>query len=115
VTLEQLRDSPFDKIIKGEARVQAIFEDEKVVVFPSKRPCANVHFIVLAKSLRHHSMTDVDFESEEDKAMLGHMMVVATQVARNMNLQNGYRIVSNNGKNAYQTIHNLYIHVIGGQ
>ena len=47
--------------------------------------------------------------------MLGHMYVTAAKVARNINMTQGYRIVSNNGKNAYQTIHNLYIHIIGGQ
>lgn len=53
VTLEQLQDSPFDKIIKGQLQVQAVFEDERVIVFPSKRPCARVHLIVLAKSSQH--------------------------------------------------------------
>lgn len=115
MTLEQLKDSPFDKIIKGDSRVQVLFEDERVIAFPSKNPCANIHFIVLAKSLQHHSMADVDADSEQDEALLGHMMVVAAQLAQSMNIPNGYRIVSNSGKNAFQTIHNLYLHVIGGQ
>jgi len=70
---------------------------------------------VLAKTLERHSLIDVDENSEADKAMLGHMMIVAARVAQTLNLKNGYRIVSNNGKNSHQTIHNLYIHVIGGQ
>ena len=81
MTLEQLRDSPFDKIIKGESRVQVLFEDDKVIAFPAKTQCTNIHFIVLAKSLQHHSMVDVDTETEQDEAMLGHMMVVAAQLA----------------------------------
>ena len=113
MTLDQLQDSPFDKVIKGTERVQAVYEDEKVIVFPSKHPCAQTHLIVLAKSLRHHSLADVE-ETEEDAAMLGHLMVTAAKVARNLNLQ-GYRIVTNNGKNAHQTIFNLYLHLIGGQ
>ena len=60
-------------------------------------------------------MIDVDTESEQDEALLGHMMVVAAQLAQSMNIPNGYRIVNNTGKNAFQTIHNLYLHVIGGQ
>lgn len=59
LTLDQLKDSPFDKIIKGEKQVQALFEDEKVIVFPSKSPCAHVDFIVLAKTDRLHSLIDV--------------------------------------------------------
>ena len=57
--MDQLKDSPFDKIIKGEEQVQALFEDEKVIVFPSKSPCAQVDFIVLAKTDRLHSLIDV--------------------------------------------------------
>jgi len=90
-----------------------LFEDERVIAFPSKRPCANTHFIVLGKTLTRHSLVDIE-DSEEDKAMLGHMMVIAARVAQTLNLQGGYRIVSNNGKNAKQTIYNLYLHVIGG-
>ena len=102
LTLEQLRDSPFDKIIKGEEHAsQVLFEDERVIAFPSKRPCAMTHFIVLAKTLERHSLIDVSEENESDRAMLGHMMVVAAQVAKSLNLQEGYRIISNNGKHSY--------------
>ena len=51
VTLDQLQDSPFDKIIKGETRIQALYEDERVIVFPASRPIANIHYIVLSKNL----------------------------------------------------------------
>lgn len=47
--------------------------------------------------------------------MLGYMMIIAARVAQELNLGEGYRIVSNSGKNAHQTIHNLYLDVIGGQ
>lgn len=111
--MDQLQDSPFDRIIKRIDSVQAIYEDEKVIVFPSKRPCAKVHLIVLAKTLKHRSLVDVQ-ETEEDEMMLGHMMVTAAKVANQLNIQ-GYRIVNNSGKDSYQTIHNLYLHIIGGQ
>lgn len=92
--------------------MDAIFEDERVIVFPSKKPCAKTHLIVLAKTHRIRSLADIQ-ETEEDAALLGHLMVTAAKVARDLNIE-GYRIVTNNGKNAYQTIHNLYLHVIGG-
>ena len=114
VTLDQLRDSPFDKIIKGTDRVDPVlFEDDKVIVFNSKRPCAAKHIIVLAKQQRLQSLIDVE-ETEEDAALLGHMMVTAAKQARVLEIE-GYRIVVNNGKHGHQTIHNLYLDVIGGQ
>ena len=93
--------------------MEAIFEDEKVIVFNSMRPCAKTHLIVLAKTHRVRSLIDIQ-DTEEDATLLGHLMVTAAKVARNLNIE-GYRIVTNNGKNAHQTIHNLYLHVIGGQ
>ena len=82
-------------------------------MFPSNRPCAKVHLIVLAKVLNKHSLVDVQ-DTPEDAALLGHLMVTAAKVARQLNIQ-GYRIVTNNGKDCHQSIHNLYLHIIGGQ
>ena len=80
--------------------MQVLFEDDKVIVFPSLRPAAHTHFIVLAKTLQLQSLTDLE-DTPEHKALIGHMMVKAAQVAQNLNLGNGYRIVTNNGKNAH--------------
>ena len=70
----------YDKIIKGENRVEAIVEDERVIVFASPEPMAKVHFICLAKRLGLHSLADVK-ETPEDEALLGHLMVTAAKVA----------------------------------
>ena len=90
-----------------------VYQDDKVIVFPSRRPSAQFHLIFLAKTHKLHSLVDVQ-ETAEDEALLGHMMVTVGKVCRENNIQ-GYRIVMNNGKNAHQTIHNLYFHVLGGQ
>ena len=58
-----------------------MFEDDRVIVFPSPRPVAQVHFICLAKRLGLHSMTDLK-ETAEDEALLGHLLVIAAKVAR---------------------------------
>ena len=93
--------------------MQAVYEDDKVIVFPDEKPVAAKHFIVLSKTLSMHSLIEAT-ESEEHQAILGNLMVTAAKVARDLNIE-GYRIVMNNGKNAFQTIHNLYVHIIGGQ
>lgn len=57
---------------------------------------------MLAKTLLHHSLADIEESNETDAAMLGHMMVIAARVAKTLNLdQGGYRIVSNSGKSAH--------------
>ena len=80
-------------------------------MFPSQEPVAKVHLIFLAKTLSLHSLINC---KDNDEALLGHLMLTVAKVCREQDLQ-GYRIVMNNGKNAHQTIHNLYVDVIGGQ
>ena len=80
VTLEQLADSPFDKIIKGQMEVEVIYQDDKVIVFPAKNPCATTHFIVLAKSTQLRSLADIQ-ETEAHEELLGHMMITAAKIA----------------------------------
>jgi histidine triad (HIT) family protein len=65
-----------------------------------------MHFIVLAK--------DTKIKLTHDEATLGHMMVVAAKVAKAQGLEEGFRVVVNHGKNSFQTIPNVYLHVIGG-
>lgn len=84
-----------------------------MIVFPDQRPVAAKHLIVLSKTLSMDSLIDAT-DSEEHKTILGNLMVTAAKVARDQNIE-GYRIVMNNGKHAFQTIHNLYVHIIGGQ
>ena len=76
-----------------------VFQDDKVIVFPSRRQLAQVHLIFLAKTHNLHSLNDVQ-ETAEHEALLGHLMVTVAKVCREQNIQ-GYRIVMNNGKNAH--------------
>lgn len=58
-----------------------VFQDDKVIVFPSKQPVAQVHLIFLAKKLGLHSLNDAQ-EASEDEALIGHLMVTVGKVCR---------------------------------
>lgn len=91
-----------------------LFEDETVVAYENNLdPVAKVHFVVEAKNAQQ--IKSLNGVSENDEKLLGHLMKVAAQVARQKGLTEGFRTVINNGKNGCQAEDGLKIHVIGGQ
>ena len=114
VNLNELDDSVLDRIVKGErAGVTVLYEDEKVIAFAEKKPVAKIHFIVAAKDKRLSSLQKV--QEGEDEGLLGHMMLTVAKVARQCEMSEGYRVVTDSGRNCGQTVPNLCMHVIGGQ
>jgi len=112
VTEQETEFSVFDKIVAGDKKgIKVLFEDEKCIAFEDKAPIAKQHFIVLAKDPKA-SLGNMDFKDAE---LYGHLLVKASQVAKQLEMADGYRVVANHGRNAFQTIPNLYLHVIGGQ
>lgn len=83
------------------------YEDEKCIAFDDPSPVAKSHFVVLPKDSKTSFIT-------QDEALIGHLMLVASKVAKTLKLEDGYRVVINNGDNGFETIPNLYLHVIGG-
>jgi histidine triad (HIT) family protein len=101
----------FCRIVEGEIPSTAVFEDDLAYAFADIGPKAPVHILVIP---REHisSMIDVD---ESKKALLGHLMWVAAEIARNKGLGNGYRIVVNTGEDGGQTVDHLHLHLLGGR
>lgn len=111
ITEQEIELSQFDKVIKGERKGVKIFhEDDKCIAFEDFNPIAKTHFIVLAKE----QSTNILKTMEADGSVMGHLMVIAAKVAKMLNLEEGYRIVLDNGRNSFQTIPNVFLHVIGG-
>ena len=79
----------------------------------TSKPVAKVHILIVAKESQLTSLRKV--QEGKDEALLGHMMVQAASIAREAGLENGYRIVTDNGRDCQQKIHHLCLHVIGGQ
>ena len=98
-----MEDCLFCKIAAGDIPSKKLYEDEQVVAFYDIAPQAKVHFLVIPK--KH--IPSAAALTEEDGALLGHV--------REQGLDNGYRVISNVGEDAGQTVKHLHFHVLGGE
>ena len=106
-----MTDCLFCKIIAGEIPTNKIYEDDKVFAFADKNPQAPVHILIIPK--KHiNSLDDV---TAEDKDLLGHIQIVASKLAKEKNLTDGYRVVNNCGVDGGQTVAHIHYHLLGGR
>jgi histidine triad (HIT) family protein len=104
----------FDKIVAGDIPCTKVYEDDTALAFRDIAPAAPTHVVIVPKD--RAGLTHLHKMSKEHKALVGHLMWVASEVARQEGLvEDGYRIVINDGENAGQTVFHLHIHVIGGR
>lgn len=101
----------FQKIIDREIPAQVVYEDNQALAFRDINPQAPVHILIIPKK----PMAQIELMTSEDEALLGHLFYVATQVAKQEGLQDGYRLVVNNGVQGGQTVFHLHIHLLGGR
>lgn len=109
---EVMEDCIFCKIISGEIPCDKIYEDDMVLSFRDINPGAPCHFLIIPK--KHlESLNDI---SEEDSKIIAHIFIVAKQLAVQNGIdQSGYRIVSNCGVDAGQSVQHVHFHVLGGR
>ena len=100
----------FQKIINRELPADIVYEDEICLGFRDINPTAPVHILVIPKK----PIVAVGTASEEDKEILGHCLLMCTKVAELEGLKD-FRVVSNSGAGAGQTVFHLHFHVIGGR
>ena len=101
----------FCKIANGEIPSTKVYEDDTVVAFNDLEPQAPSHILVIPKA---HISSAADI-TPENSAVIAHIFEVIPQIAKAENLENGYRVVSNCGEHAGQTVHHLHFHVLGGK
>ncbi|XP_061192319.1 uncharacterized HIT-like protein Synpcc7942_1390 [Saccostrea echinata] len=101
----------FSKIVDKSIPADIIYEDELCMAFRDISPQAPVHFLVIPKS----PILGISDAVIQDKELLGHLLLIAKQVAEQENLSNGYRLVINEGPDGAQSVHHLHIHVMGGR
>ena len=106
-----MTDTLFEKIVKREIPADIIYEDELSLVIKDINPVAPIHLLVIPKK----KIEKISDASKEDRALLGHLMFVAGEVARDLGVQESFRLVVNNGKGAGQTVFHLHIHLIAGK
>ncbi|XP_052812442.1 adenosine 5'-monophosphoramidase HINT1-like [Mya arenaria] len=104
-------DTIFGKILRREIPTPYIYEDDQCVAFKDINPTAPVHFLVIPRK----PIMSLDNAEDEDEQLLGHLMLVAKKVAKEQGLENGYRVVLNNGEDGSQSVFHIHLHVMGGR
>lgn len=103
----------FDKIVNKEIPAAIIHEDELCIAFRDINPQGPVHFLVIPKN--KDGLNKLSNAEPRHKALLGHLLYTAAEVARKEGLADGYRTVINDGKDGAQSVYHLHVHVIGGR
>ena len=104
-------DCLFCKIAAKTIPAKIVYEDDEVFAFEDIGPQAPTHILICP---RKHFAALHDATSD-DQAVLGKLQLVAAQLARKLNLLEGYRTVLNNGSGAGQSVFHLHLHLLGGR
>jgi histidine triad (HIT) family protein len=106
-----MTDSIFTRIIRREIPGEIVHEDEHCIVLSDIHPVAPTHLLIIPKK----QIPRIAEASENDAALLGHLLIQAKLAAQRAGLKNGFRIVINNGPDAGESVPHLHVHVIGGR
>jgi histidine triad (HIT) family protein len=106
-----MQDNIFLKIIERKIPAKIVYEDVRCLAFHDINPQAPVHVLVIPrKVIRTHA--DI---GEEDRELIGHLHRVASQLAEQLHIADGYRVVVNCKEPAGQTVPHLHLHLLGGR
>jgi histidine triad (HIT) family protein len=101
----------FQKIADREIPAKLLHEDAVCIAFHDISPQAPTHVLVVPRK----AIPRVGEATAEDQATLGHLLLVAAQVARQLNLAKGFRLVINNGPDGGESVPHLHVHLLGGR
>jgi len=101
----------FEKIINREIPADIVYEDELSLAFKDINPQAPTHILIIPKK-PIEKLSDANIE---DQVLLGHLMLVAGKIAEQLNLDNTFRIIINNGAGAGQSVFHLHLHLMSGR
>jgi histidine triad (HIT) family protein len=101
----------FCKIIAGQIPANKLYEDDDLMAFHDISPQAPVHFLVIPKK---HIQGPASVEAE-DEQLIGKMLRIASHLASEQGLGDGFRLVFNNGAAAGQTVFHIHLHILGGR
>ena len=106
-----MKDCLFCKIVAGEIPSTKVYEDEQVLAFRDIAPQAPTHILVIPKA----HIASVAEITGENSGVVSHIFEMIPQIAKAEGLDNGFRVVSNCGEHAGQTVHHLHFHILGGK
>ncbi|MDA3922430.1 MAG: histidine triad nucleotide-binding protein [Salinisphaera sp.] len=106
-----MSDTIFSKIIDRKIEADIVFEDDRCLAFRDVNPQAPMHVLVIPKK----PIDMLAHADDSDASLLGHLMLVARQVAADEGYPDAFRLVVNNGETVGQTVFHLHLHVLGGR
>ena len=106
-----MADTIFGKIIRGEIPARIVHDDDRCLAFHDVAPQAPVHVLVIPK----RPIPSLAAVTAEDGGLLGHLVLVATQLAASLGLEDDYRLVVNCGPDGGQSVDHLHVHLLGGR
>ncbi len=101
----------FGKIIRREIPADIVYEDELCLAFRDINPQAPTHVLLIPKK----EIAKLSGAGAGDQALLGHMMLTAGKVARQLGVEDAFRLVVNNGAEAGQSVFHLHLHILAGR
>ena len=107
-----MTDCIFCKLASGEIPTTVVYQDDQVFAFNDMDPQAPVHILLIPK--KH--IASISELTEEDAALMGHMMLVAKKLAADAGIaEGGFRCVMNTGEDGGQSVKHLHMHILGGK
>jgi len=101
----------FEKIVEREIPAQIVYEDDLVLAIRDLHPQAPTHVLIFPK----RPVPRIAEAAPDDQSLLGQLLLKAAEVARKLELKNGYRLVINNGADGGETVPHLHCHILGGR
>ena len=101
----------FEKIINREIPADILYEDELSIVIKDISPQAPTHLLIIPKKV----IPKLSDATDEDQSILGHLMLVAGKIAEQLELDETFRLVVNNGAKAGQSVFHLHLHLLSGR
>ncbi len=101
----------FAKIIDKEIPADIVHEDDRCLAFRDIAPQAPTHVLIIPKE----PLDQIENMSEAQEGLVGHLVFVATQIAKKEGLDQGYRLVMNNGVQGGQSVYHIHLHLLGGR
>ncbi len=104
-------DCLFCKIIAGDIPSAKVYEDDQILSFKDIAPQAPVHVLVIPKA----HIASMDEVTAENSAIVAYIFENIPKIAKLAGVQNGYRVISNCGDDACQSVKHLHFHILGGE
>lgn len=101
----------FGQIIEGTIPCNKVFENDRIIAFHDIAPQAPVHVLIVPKK----PIANLAAATDDDAAVLGECLIIARRIAQQLGVQEGFRVITNSGKQAGQLVYHLHFHLLGGR